>query len=228
MKIVFILIMSSLCFGFKFSPMSQSLFLGDSKKAAQFTVENDTQESMAIELTVKERIVQEDGTESLPPTTVLKIFPPQIIIPPKEKRTVRVTWNGDKELPMEKSFRVIAEQLPLNVDKKKKQTGIQMLMRYMAAFYVTPDNAEPNIKATIEKSTQDTMSLRLRNIGKRHQIIANPKINFKKGDLKWKFSDTDLKSLQGENVLAGSTRVFTITTKQQIPLDAEVLIKIED
>lgn len=215
-------------FAFKFNPMSQSLELSEGKKSAQFTVENDSAESMAIELTVKERKMDTSGKETLPATSELSIFPPQIIIPSKEKRTIRVVWNGSTKLTEEKSFRVVAEQLPLNVDKKKRGTGIQMLMKYMAAFYVTPENAEAKLKLDLLSSENGKLSLKVTNLGNRHQIIFKPKLTFKKGSEKWKFEEKDLPGFAGENVLSKSERIFSLSTNSKIPKDAEVSLKVED
>src|SRR5690606_3040109 len=109
-----------LLWSFSFSPMSQSIELGEKQKGTQFMITNDGEEKLAIELTVRERRMDPHGKETLPETKEITIFPPQMIIPPKEKRTVRVNWSGPKDIETERSFRVIAEQLPLKVDEKTK------------------------------------------------------------------------------------------------------------
>ena len=76
-----------------------------------------------------------------------------MIIPPKEKRAVRVSYSGPGNLTKEKAYRVIAEQLPVKVDDKtKRRSGIQMLMKYLAALYVTPDNADAKVDISEIKS----------------------------------------------------------------------------
>lgn len=155
MRLTLIFLFIPLLFSFKFNPMSQSLELSEGKKSSQFTVENDTEKSMAIELTVKERKMNLIGIEQLPATPDLSIFPPQMIIPPKEKRTVRVSWNGPSDLKTEKPFRVIAEQMNVKVDEKdKRQTGIEIKMIYMAAFYIAPKDIESKLSARIETSDE--------------------------------------------------------------------------
>lgn len=194
-------------FSFTFNPMSQSLELGSSQKASQFLLENDTEEKMAIELTVKARSMDENGKEFLTDTSEISVFPPQVIIPPQEKRTIRVTWNGGKTLEQEKAFRVIAEQLPLKVDEKtKSRSGIQMLMKFMAAFYVTPEGAKPNIEVLSVKGDGKELKITIENSGNRHRILADPTLTVAKKDLKAK----NLNGLAGENVLAKSKRTFVV------------------
>lgn len=213
---------------FKFNPMSQSIELNQNNKAAQFLLENDSAESMAIELTVVERQMDENGKEVLPKTKELTIFPPQMVIPSKEKRTIRVSWVGAPELVSEKSYRVIAEQLPLNVDEKtKRRSGIQMLMKYMAALYVTPVGAEPKLSTSIEAVEKDGVILMIENSGSQHKILSNPTVIFEQ-DRKMTFKAGELVGLAGENVLAHSKRRFKVKSATAIKKDSKVTLKIEE
>lgn len=229
MNLLCLLCFLPLLFSFKFNPMSQSINLGDKQKAAQFLIENDTNEAMAVELSVKERIMDENGKETLPDVKEMSVFPPQMVIPPKDKRTIRVTWSGSTSFVNEKSFRVIAEQLPLKVDpKSKNRSGIQMLMRYMAALYVTPANPESMISVTLLRSTKDSFEVSVENTGNTHQIMENPKLTIETGKKKLVFKATELAGFSGENVLAASKRTFKISSKELIPVDAKVSLKLDD
>lgn len=229
MKLLLILFVIPLLYSFKFTPMSQSIELGGENTNAQFLLENDSSQPMAIELTVKERQMDVSGKEDLPSTSEIAIFPPQMIIPAKEKRTVRVSWKGSKSLPSEKAFRVIAEQLPLNVDEKaKKQSGIQMLMRYMAALYITPPDAEAKLKATLRETNPKSITVEIKNAGTKHKILLSPVLTLSHGGKTWKLKGPDLKVMDGENVLAQGERRFEIPVKETIPAGAEVSLKVNN
>ena len=228
MKLLLILLAFPLLFSFKFNPMSQEIELESGKKSVQFIAENETDERMAIEFSVKERRMDKNGKEELPDTKSISVCPPQLIIPPKEKRTIRVNWNEKTEPAQELAFRVIAEQLPLNVENKKKSSGIQMLMRYMAALYVTPKNVEAKLEPVIQSSSSGEFSLLVKNTGNKHQILSKPVLVINKNGKKWILKESDLKSLVGENVLAGSERLFIVKAKDVYPLDAEVNLKVEE
>lgn len=209
--------------------MSQSIDLGGQQKSAQFQISNDSSEKIAIELTVKGRSLGEDGKEVHPDTTEMAIFPPQMIVPPKEKRTVRVTYNGDKNIMSEKAYRVIAEQLPLKVDEKtKKQSGIQMLMKYMAALYVTPEGATPSVQIVSYQFKKDTIELVVKNSGNKHQILLDPVVSFEADGKKFALEGKDLEGFAGENVLAESQRVLTIKSNPKVPQRAKINLKIND
>lgn len=209
--------------------MSQSIDLGSKQKSAQFQISNESNEKIAVELTVKERILDGEGKEMLPDTKEITIFPPQMIIPPKEKRTVRVNYNGDTAITSEKAFRVIAEQLPLKVDEKtKKKSGIQMLMKYMAALYVTPDGAEANIQVVSYEFKNGSIELVVKNSGSKHQILLDPVLSFEASGKKVGLQGKDLEGFAGENVLAESQRVLKIKSNPTVPHKANVTLKIND
>ncbi len=226
MNLFLLLFTLPLLFSFNFNPMSQAIELGENQKSAQFFIENNSNEKMAIELSVKERKMDENGNETLPATSELTVFPPQMIIPPKEKRTIRVNWIGGKAITEEKAFRVVAEQLPLKVDEKtKKKSGIQMLMKYMAALYITPKDAESKVKVLSQKKEGSNLLILLENEGNKHQVLAKPTITF--GKNKKTLGPDDLPGLTGENILARSKRNFVIKNfKGDLP-DGPAEIKIE-
>lgn len=229
MNLVLVLISLPFLCAFTFNPMSQSIMLGEGQKSAQFLLENDGNENMAIELSVSERKMNEKGEEELPETSELSIFPPQLIIPPKEKRTIRVNWNGPTNIKDEKAFRVIAEQLPLKVDPKiKRKSGIQMLMKYMAALYVTPPDVESKIEVISHSSDGKELKITIQNHGGLHQILAKPEMTFAVGKKKQTLKADELKGLSGENVLAHSKRIFIIKSAVKINKEAKATIKINE
>lgn len=215
-------------FAFNFSPMSQSIELGEGKKAAQFLIQNEGATNIAVELTVKERDMNEKGEEVLNDTKEVVIFPPQIIIPPGDKRTIRVSYNGASDIKSEKSYRVIAEQLPLKVDAKtKNKAGIQMLMKFVAALYATPSDSKSEVKIMSYSIDGKELRLTVANNGNKHQLINNPILSFR-GKEKVELKDNELKGFIGENILAGKTRSFTVPVTKAIPKDAKVELKIHD
>lgn len=213
---------------FKFSPMSAVIQLKGNERATQFVIENENAEPMAVEFSVRGRVPDESGNEENPEVSELTIFPPQLIVPPREKRTVRVSWKGSKDLKSEKAFRVIAEQLPLNVDQQEtKGSGIRMLMKYVAALYVAPANAKPEVKVSYQLESKE-LALKVENQGTSHVILKNPQLRFKKGERTWSLGPDELRPLVGENVLANHTRVFRVPVPKELPSDAQANLKLFD
>lgn len=227
-RISLLLVLFLFC-SFKFHPMSQSIELSEKQKSVQFWLENDSDEKLGIELSVKERVMDKDGKETLPDSKEISVFPPQVIIPAKEKRAVRVAYNGSDDFKSEKAFRVIAEQLPVKVDENtRRRSGIQMLMKYMAALYVTPKNAESLVSVDSVESKEKKLLITVANKGNKHQILAKPVLTIKSGNTKHVLKEKELTGLTGENVLAHSVRTFSVSSTLKIAPDSKALLEIED
>lgn len=203
-------------FGFTLTPMSHSIKLDEKEKQAQFFVENPSDEPMAVQITLTKRIQKEDGSEETPKTDELTAFPPQLIVPPKEKRSIRVTYKGEKP-EYEKSFRLIAEQLPVDVKKeKKKGSGIKMLLKYVAALYVNPGKTKHDVHVTAIKRSGKSLKLTLENRGTTHAPMLSPELVLEKGDTKIVLKDQALKGLVGENILAKTKRTFILPDHAEV------------
>ena len=200
---------------FAFSPMSQSIQLDEGVKQIQYLIDNPTSEPMAVEIALKERIQKEDGTEETPVTKDLAAFPPQLIVPPKEKRSIRITYMGTKP-KAEKSYRVVAEQLPLEVDgKKRKGSGIKMLLKYVAALYVNPGDTSASLQVEVVENSK-MLKLAVKNSGTMHAPLTKPVLTLTKGKKKVILKGDELKGLAGENILAGNRRVFQVPAVPEV------------
>ncbi len=216
-----------LLMSFAFTPMSQTMEAG--QKQVQYLLDNPSGEPMAVEIALRERIQKEDGSEDNPPTKQLAAFPPQLIIPPKEKRAVRVSWVGPAlaQGTAEKSFRVVAEQLPLNVDgKKQKGSGIKMLLKYVAALYVNPGSTSPEVQV-VKLEPGKELKVTVENRGTEHAPLTNPTLTLTKGSQKIVLKDGAVKGLAGENILAGARRVFTLPAVPAVTPDFKGTLKID-
>jgi fimbrial chaperone protein len=215
---LFFLISLLLCCSFSLSPMSQSLDPEAKIKQSQIFLENSSDKSMAVEISAKQRIQKEDGQEEMPDADDLQVFPPQLIIPAQEKRAVRIQWRPS-QIESEKAYRIIAEQLPLEVEKnQQKKTGIKMLLKYIAAFYVTPSKARPKIEV-LSIDIADQIVVKIKNTGSKHQLLNNARLRLENTKEKIILEGESLKGLTGENILAQSQRVFKIPRPKNVTND---------
>lgn len=226
-----LLLYSQATFGFKFTPMSQTLNLGTDVERVVFTIENDSDSSIAVELKLKTRHMKMDGSEEqkeLSEGAGLSLYPEQLIIPAAQKRSVRVSWESDKEPAHEMAYRVIAEQLPVNLSGDEKPAGIKMLLRYVAALYVNPGKQKPNV--VLEKSSleKNSLELVLNNKGGQHQVLNDMLLVVENEDKTQRIKASEVQGLQGENILAKTGRLFSLPLsgplsglKKGIKLDLE-------
>lgn len=211
-------------FSFSFTPMTKTLNIDKADKT-QFQIQNTSNKPIPVVLKVLSRIQKSDGSEKLPQTRDFQIIPPQVIVPPKDKRSIRLSYKGNKELDREASYRVVAEQVPLNVGEKKK-SGIEMLLKYQAALYVAKDEFQS--KLDINKfEVGQKLKVYIKNSGRAHQYLRNVQIAFLKDENKISVSKKDVESLEGQNILAGVERVFEFSVPKGLTQSYKALLKYD-
>lgn len=217
---------STTLFAFSIVPMSV-VFAPSGKESIQnYTVSNDSQDRKAIKITMLTWDMKENGEEVYAPAgDYFVVYPSQFVLDPESEQTVRVQWIGGSNIEAEQTYRMLVEQLPVNFDESgREQTGISILLRYLTALYVQPEDARPKVTLTeweMRSDEQNKTMLRLEfiNSGTAHYL-------FEKGFLKfeWKTASgntrtedvalTEFPALAGQNILSGSRRVFTVSSPQ--------------
>ena len=207
--IILTFLISSNSYAFKFSPMSTSLGVKEKTNSTLFYLENDSEHPIAVTATLLKRAMDKEGVEiNEKAGDELTLYPSQLIIPANEKRSVKVTWVGKTIPQIELAYRLVAEQLPIDIEKNKKQNAsIKVLLRYVAAFYILPEDFPSDV--TLKKLDVDdkNVAFTMANAGKKHQVLSNLEMKVT-GKKTIELKSEDLKSMSGENVLAGSERVF--------------------
>jgi fimbrial chaperone protein len=199
---------------FTLTPMSTTLGPRGSESAKTFRVENDSSNRVAFQITMLTRDMDESGMETnRPAADLFTLFPPQGTIAPGKGQTVRLVWKGPANPSRELAFRLVAEELPVNFALEKNKAQIKVLVRYMAAIYVRPRNAKPNLQvASFTRSETNTYVMLAANAGTAHQPLKDLVLSLT--DAQGRKSDVPVDALgpvAGQNVLAGSTRRFVLT-----------------
>ena len=209
---------------FKISPFTAEMASAGPRARLDYLVENDSPAPTAVQISIVRREQAEDGTENLPQADdQFLIFPAQLILLPKEKRIVRVQWLGPVKPEKELAYRIVAEQLPVELNKPAEaKNNLQLLVRYLTAVYIVPpgmisnpardvvvEHAEPGR----DKEGRQTMDVTLANRGPAHFHLRNIRLTARSsGDGKTVILSSQrlTGSMLGENILAGSVRRFSI------------------
>ncbi len=228
---LFSLFISFNSYAFKFSPMSTSIGIKGTKNSALFYLENDSEQPIAVTASLLKRQMNAEGVETNEKIgDELSIYPSQLIIPPNEKRSVKVTWVGKTVPTTELSYRLVAEQLPIELDKNKKQkASIKVLLRYVAALYVEAEDYSSDVSLKKMDVTDKNISFVLENKGKKHQVLSNLEMKVT-GKKSIELKAEDLKGMTGENILAMSERIFKferVGKFKEIQLSDKVKINFE-
>jgi len=161
-------------------------------------------------------VIAPDGTEKNEDVgNMFLVFPTKFVLQPNSSQDIKVQYKGSATIGKELAFRVIADQLPVDFTPATT-SGVNILLRYVAALYVTPKNATPKLVLSeivgTEKDGKRGPFCYNKNDGTRHALISNPIIKIKSvsGSTPVEFSGDSMKEIDGQNILASSVRIFFI------------------
>lgn len=212
---------------FDFAPIAQD-FEPVGRGATQvFRAENTGAQPIAVEISVYALDMAPDGTEKRTPAEDLfTVYPPQIVLLPQQTQAVRVQWIGPPKPDRELVYRLIAEQLPVDLAQEQRRGArINLLLKYEAILYVVPPGAKGELKlVSVEpsegKDGQRHLAITIENRGSAHGRIVDPKLQLTatgSGTAVTLGSD-QLSGLEGLSVLAGKTRRFLVPWPQSLPV----------
>jgi fimbrial chaperone protein len=160
---------------FEFSPINMELTTSGLSSSKLIHVKNKMDKPIAVKIRASQRIQNLDGTESRPETSDIKIFPFQMMLKPGESRNVKVSWGGEKDLASEKSFRILAEQVPVEFSSEKAPVNnINILTNYSGTIYViSKADLAPVVTALSLEKKGNQFLLHLKNSGTKRKLLRN-------------------------------------------------------
>ncbi|MET0156147.1 MAG: fimbria/pilus periplasmic chaperone [Rickettsiales bacterium] len=213
---------------FRFSPFRASVAPTGPEAAKLFRVENNADRMSAVQVRVQTRSIDEYGQERNDDAGgAFSVYPSQFVMQPKTSRAVRVQWNGGA-IPKELAFRVIAEELPVALEKNPPDGGnVAFLVAYRGALFVTPRGADSKLQVTDfslgspSAGGKRLLRLELRNDGLRHAFFRDPTVTaYARSGTKTTITDAALmEKLEGQTVPAGGTRKFLLPWSPSLPQD---------
>lgn len=231
---------------YRLSPMEAEFSTNGSQIARTFTIENPSRDKIAVELTLKKREMDVEGKELRSDTTNFTVYPEQVALEPGEKRNVQVTWVGPATVGKEEAYRLIADQLPVDLEKpkakkKKAEVNLKFVLQYVASLYVSSGPVKPrvrieSVKRTVSNKGIPEAEIVLINEGDAHQLLAGSRIFLRAktasgtagtATKEVELSRDQVKQLDAENILAGAKRRFLFAIPKELgdkPLDAEIKI----
>lgn len=181
-----------------------------------FGIFNDGQESIAVQVSIVTRSVAVDGTETQAPADEdFTVYPPQAVVAPGKVQLVQVHWLGDPRPAKELAYRILAEQLKIELAPRNTLGGrITILMRYEGAIYVTPPAAQPSVSvesvSRVQTAEGPRLSVTVANKGTAHGALDGPVLSVRGAGASVDLRDEALADLGGVNVLAGGRCQFLL------------------
>ncbi len=206
---------------FQFTPISKDFDPNGTGARQTFRVINDTDKTIGVQISALTRDMDLYGDETLEDASkYFYIYPKQVVVKPDSYQTVRVQWKGPAAIDEELSYRIEAEQLPLNFNQTTEGANLNILLVYRGTMYVVPEDISYNlrmlsIKTHIESDGSKFVAIEMQNDGNTHQIMYQPEftITSHSGDITTSqvtLTQDELKGFAGENILAGQRRIFLV------------------
>lgn len=209
---------------YQMTPMSLELGLSDRAATGTVRFVNDGGSPVAIQVRIARRDVGVDGVEILEPDSGdILVFPSQLVLQPGKSQAVRFTWKGATDVQSERSYRIVAEQLPVNLQRERTEAAqVDIMLRYLGTLYVAPLRAKAAVTvadAQMEKTGQDggILRLTLKNLGTKHTILSAPSLQIQEGGRLRTLTSNQLEEMNGANMLAGRERRFAIPYAGPLP-----------
>ena len=208
---------------FEMTPLELGLDPAGRKSAGSFRIVNIDARPIAVEVGVFTREMTDEGSDILRPADDdFIVYPPQMIVMPGQTQTLRVQYVGDPVDGVERAYRLIAEQLPIDLGDERDRDGgsITLLVRYVASLYVGPPSASPALRVIAAvPAPRERMRVVLANEGTGHALLTNLTLRVGGREL----SDDAIEGLLGENILAGVTRSFFIPWPEGVARQPQAL-----
>lgn len=227
---------------FKISPFTAEMAPAGSRATLDYVVENDSSDPTAVQISVVGRAQAEDGTETLTQAEdQFLVFPAQLVLLPREKRTVRVQWLGPVDPAKELAYRLIAEQLPVDLGRPGSGTNsLKLLIKYQTAVYILPPGirSDPAHDLVVQGAEpgrdargRPTLDLAIANRGLAHINLRGVHVTAKSasdGKSVILSSPQQVGAMVGENILPGSTRRFAVAWPPELavgPVSATIEVQ---
>ena len=196
---------------YQLSPLNATYDPTGAGSAKVYTIVNDSDSPIAIEVSAMKRSIDIDGNEYTEDASpYFTIQPAKMIIKPQSTQLVRVQYRGPRALPRELSFRIIAEQIAYSQGAQAAQDGSQMisfLFVYSTSAYVKPSVITESISSEAYINDEGRLEVMIHNTGSVHQLLNDIAITVtsSEGD-SYAFTESDLESITGSNLLTDSSR----------------------
>lgn len=201
-------------FAFQFSPLEQTFSPTGANSTKTYTIVNDSNDSIAVEVSALTRDLTPQGQETNESAAAyFSIVPSKVILRPQSSQIVRVQYRGPRTVPTELSFRLRAEQIPYSQGRATEgQSMFNFLYVYTTSLYVSPARTTTRIqvdsaKPLITDDGSQAIELTISNTGTVHQILNQAQVELTNTATRQSivYEESALGFVNGLNLLAGKS-----------------------
>lgn len=215
-------------FAFQLLPISREFAPVGAAATQSYQIINDKNELLAVEISLVERHVDIRGTEHYEDADDdFLVFPSQILLNPGETQTVRVAWLGDPQPTSELAYRLIAEQVPVNLETSGGANAtpvgnVRVLLRYLGSVFIHPANSQADVVfagATPQAGAngEDELAITLLNQGNARATLRDLYLNLTSQGTTVSLQPEQLAGMTEQVILAGNRRRFVLPYPAGLP-----------
>lgn len=225
-SLVMLLLLPAMLLAYQLSPLNVTFSPTGADSAKVYTITNDSDAPIAIEVTAEQRILDIDANEvNQDASAYFSIQPSRMIIPADTSQLVRVQYRGPSTVTRELSFRIVAEQIPMPRGAQEAAEGqmISFLFVYSTSAYVRPSRVVESVATSVGELEDGRLEIVVENTGSVHQMLNSLSITLT-GDngASYSLTEAELEPLAGENLLT-NTRLRTIIEKPEVLSSANTI-----
>jgi len=194
-------------FSFTFAPMVATLASSGPGTVQTFHVTNEGTGRLAVQFAVYSRASSLEGAElNTDASDLFTIYPTSAFIEPGSSASVKLQWHGPAQLLVERSFRLVAQNVALDAGLVKT-SGIKVMFRYVASVYVGAASVTPELVTTVlgseGKDGEKGYTVEIVNNGSRH-VVADA-------------ASLEITSPEGDSVLLDSAALDVLSGFNYLP-----------
>ena len=213
-------------FAFQFSPLEQEFSPSGTNSTKTYTIVNDSNDSIAVEISALTRDLDKDGKElNETAAAYFSIVPSKVIVKPQSSQIIRVQYRGPRTVPTELAFRLRAEQITYTQGRADAgQSMFNFLYVYTTSLYITPTRVAVKVSAdsavpTLTADGRQMMALTISNSGTVHQLLNGVTVEVLNTSTRQSvlYEGDALGFVNGLNLLAGKSVNVLVAWPESVP-----------
>jgi fimbrial chaperone protein len=214
---------------YKLEPISRVFAPSGSNSSQSFELTNSSSERVAVMISFATLELDADHKESnRPADDDFLVYPAQILLPPNGRQTVRVTWLGSPTPASELAYRIIAQQVPIELlDKTARPTPtgqLKVLVTYRGSLYIRPAAAAPRIVAdsatVVEDAGRARLVVTLRNAGSAVGLLKSCSLRVQTASAAFDVPVANMSEMTNSRILARHVRRYRLPWPATLPAGA--------
>jgi fimbrial chaperone protein len=192
------------------SPITAELDLAKQRTHVITVTNYNADHALPVKVSVKSWRLDSAGVDQRGTTNDIVVFPGQFVLEPAQRRLVRVAARYKEKPEVERTYRVIVRELPIDlVEQNIQKSGVKVVTSYATAFYVRPHNPQSRLRLNSVERRPDGLLFKILNEGNAHSHLRKLVLIFTQGTKTARVNDPkQLPHFLNENLLARSERHF--------------------